>query len=128
ALTPVFDGLKSTRDLPQACTLNGKCAEVCPVEIPLPTLLRGWRDRSWRDGLEPMPMRLGIGFWAWAAQHPSVYRLGSRVAVRVMRLFKRGGWIQKMPMAGGWTNQRDLLAPERETFLASSAARERRVK
>jgi len=63
-LTPVFDGLKETRDLPQACTLNGKCAEVCPVEIPLPTLLRGWRDRSWRDGYEPTTTRLSIGAWA----------------------------------------------------------------
>ena len=34
-LTPVFDGLAKSRDLPHACTLNGKCAEVCPVADPL---------------------------------------------------------------------------------------------
>ena len=30
-LTPVFDGLEKSRDLPHACTMNGKCQEVCPV-------------------------------------------------------------------------------------------------
>ena len=52
-LTPVLDGLATSRDLPFACTMNGRCAEVCPVGIPLPTLLRAWRGRSWREGLEP---------------------------------------------------------------------------
>ena len=127
-LTPVLDGLEASRDLPHACTLNGKCAEVCPVEIPLPTLLRGWRDRSWRDGLEPTSTRLGIGLWAWAARHPGFYRLGTRLAVFGMRLFRRGGWIKRMPMAGGWTDKRDFPAPERTTFLSSAAARERKVK
>lgn len=61
-LTPVLDGLEKSRDLAHACTLNGKCQEVCPVKIPLPTLLRGWRDRSWRDGLEPTSVR--VGGWA----------------------------------------------------------------
>ena len=50
ALTPVFDGLKASKDLPHACTLNGQCEEVCPVAIPIPTLLRGWRETSWREG------------------------------------------------------------------------------
>jgi len=124
-LTPIFDGLKTTRDLPHACTLNGKCAEVCPVEIPLPTLLLGWRDKSWRDGLEPTSTRLGIGVWAWVARHPTLYRMGTRIAVLVMRLLQRGGRIRRMPLAGGWTDTRDLPAPGRSTFLTSKAARER---
>ena len=59
-LTPAIDGLAGARDLPHACTLNGRCAEVCPVEIPLPSLLRGWRDKSWREGLEPRLARAGL--------------------------------------------------------------------
>lgn len=59
-LTPVLDGLKDSRDLPHACTMNGRCAEVCPVGIPLPTLLRAWRMRSWRERLEPGAVRVGI--------------------------------------------------------------------
>lgn len=126
-LTPVFDGLKESRDLPHVCTLNGKCLEVCPVEIPIPTLLRGWRDRSWREGLEPMAVRAGIGAWAWAAQRPRIYHLATRLSIVWMRLFRRGGWIRSMPLAGGWTGERDFPAPERTTFLNSRAARQRKV-
>ena len=73
-------GLAKSRDLPHACTMNGRCQEVCPVDIPLPTLLRGWRDRSWREGLEPAATRYGIGLWAFVARRPALYRLGERAS------------------------------------------------
>lgn len=125
-LTPVFDGLPASRDLPQACTLNGKCAEVCPVEIPLPALLRGWREQSWREGLEPMTLRSGIALWAWVARRPALYRLSTRLAVVWMRMFRRGGRIRRMPLAGGWTDTRDFPTPAPTTFMSSRAARDRR--
>ncbi|MBE7418473.1 MAG: lactate utilization protein [Ideonella sp.] len=125
-LTPVFDGLKESRELAHACTLNGKCQEVCPVDIPLPTLLRGWRDRSWRDGLEPATMRFGLGIFTFVASRPWLYRLGAAVAVRVMGLFGRGGWIRRMPGLGAWTAYRDFPAPEGRTFMAQYASGEGR--
>lgn len=117
-LTPIFDGLQSSRELAHACTLNGKCQEVCPVDIPLPTLLRGWRDRSWREGLEPATMRFGLGLFAFVASRPWLYHVGASVAVRVMRLFNRGGWIRGMPGIGAWTAHRDFPAPAKRTFMA----------
>jgi L-lactate dehydrogenase complex protein LldF len=122
-LTPALTSLAKSRDLPQACTLNGKCAEVCPVEIPLPTLLRGWRDRSWKEGLEPLTVRAGLNLWAYLARHPGLYHLAMRIAVRWMRLFRRRGWISWMPLAGGWTAHRDFPAPARTTFLEAYNAR-----
>ncbi len=116
-LTPVLDGLAASRDLPNACTMNGRCAEVCPVGIPLPTLIRAWRGRSWRERLEPGTIRRGIGLWAWAAQRPALYRLGSGIAVRLLRLLGRGGWIGSLPLAGGWTKYRDLPKPQGRTFM-----------
>jgi L-lactate dehydrogenase complex protein LldF len=117
-LTPVFDGLKESRDLPHACTLNGQCRQVCPVDIPLPTLLRSWREKSWRKGLEPATTRFALGLWAFAAAHPVLYRLGVAFALPVIRLFARGGWISKMPLAGGWTDARDLPKPPTKSFMA----------
>ena len=116
-LTPIFDGLENTRDLPHACTMNGRCQEVCPVDIPLPTLLRGWRDRSWREGLEPLPMRAGLGAFAFVASRPWLYRLASASAVRAMRLLSRGGWIRRLPFGGAWTEHRDFPAPAARTFM-----------
>ena len=124
-LTPVFDGLAKSRDLPHACTLNGKCAEVCPVQIPLPSLLRGWRDRSWREGLEPSVARAGVAGWAFVARRPSLYRLAAAISVKWMRLFRKGGWIKSMPFAGGWTAYRDFPAPARTTFIQAYKAGKR---
>lgn len=117
-LTPVFDGLEQSRDLAHACTLNGKCQEVCPVKIPLPTLLRGWRDRSWRDGLEPTTTRVGLGLFTFVASRPWLYRLGQGLALRAMRLFGRNGWISRMPGLGAWTRHRDFPVPEASSFMA----------
>lgn len=110
-LTPALQGLKESRNLPQACTLNGKCAEVCPVKIPLPTLLRGWRIKSWREGLEPKVVRAGIGLWAFAAKRPRLYRLGVRMVLPVLRLLGKQGWIGSAPLLGAWTDQRDFPTP-----------------
>lgn len=121
-LTPAIDGLAGSHDLPNACTLNGKCAEVCPVEIPLPTLLRGWRERSWKEGLDPLTVRAGIGLWAYFACQPLFYRLATAASVRWMRLFRKGGWIRWMPLAGGWTKYRDFPAPQRSTFISAYKA------
>ncbi|MFC3529485.1 lactate utilization protein B [Paracoccus mangrovi] len=116
-LTPVLNGLAGSRDLPNACTMNGRCAEVCPVEIPIPTLLRAWRIRSWRERLEPGSLRAGIGIWAVLARRPGLYRLASRIGVRAIRLFGKGGWIARLPLAGGWTAHRDLPRPSGRTFM-----------
>ena len=120
-ITPVLVGLDKARDLPHACTLNGQCQQVCPVAIPLPTLLRGWRERSWREGLEPASVRGGLRLWTFVASRPRLYRLASAAAVRAMRRFGRNGWIRSLPFARGWTDHRDLPAPPGRTFLEQYA-------
>lgn len=117
-LTPAIDGLRENRDLAHACTLNGKCQDVCPVRIPLPTLLRGWREKSWREGLEPRTMRWGLGLWAWIARRPTLYRIATGLAVRAMRGMGKAGWIGALPFAHGWTRYRDLPRPAGPTFMA----------
>ncbi|WP_299361235.1 lactate utilization protein B [uncultured Paracoccus sp.] len=125
-LTPVLDGLAASRDLPHACTMNGRRAEVCPVEIPLPTLLRAWRRRGWRSGLENGLPRVAVGLWAQLARRPALYRLGSRIGVRALRLFGKGGWISSVPLAGGWTRHRDLPRPPGRTFMDQYRAKQGR--
>ncbi len=124
-LTPAITSLRAARDLPHACTLNGKCAEVCPVKIPLPTLLRGWRDRSWKEGLEPMTVHASLNAWAYMARHPIFYRVAIALALPWMRLFRKGGWIRSMPLAGGWTKHRDFPAPPAKGFIAQYKAQRR---
>jgi L-lactate dehydrogenase complex protein LldF len=117
-LTPVFDGLDESRDLPHACTMNGRCQEVCPVNIPLPTLMRGWRERSWREGLEPATVRGGIWAFGFFASRPVLFHWASSIAVHAMRLFKHKGILRGMPFMGAWTKYRDFPAPASQTFMA----------
>jgi L-lactate dehydrogenase complex protein LldF len=125
-LTPMLTGLAQSKDLPRACTLNGQCQEVCPVAIPLPTLLRGWRSRLWSSGLESLTVRQGLAVWRFLALHPALYRQVSGLAVRIMSWFARGGWIRRMPLVGGWTRERDLPRPPDRTFIAQYRRRMRR--
>ncbi len=126
-LTPVLQGLETARDLPFACTMNGRCAEVCPVGIPLPTLLRAWRGRSWSRDLEPQATRYGIGLWAGLARRPRLYRLASGIGVRLLALIGRGGWIRSLPLAGGWTTHRDFPSPAGRTFMEQYRAERARA-
>jgi L-lactate dehydrogenase complex protein LldF len=116
-LTPSYVGLEKTLDLPQAATLCGECHVVCPMKIPLPDLLRKLREKQFDRHLRPWTERFGLAAWRFAATRPALYRPMVRVASRVMRWVggdKRA--IRKLPMAGGWTNTRDIAAPAGPTF------------
>jgi L-lactate dehydrogenase complex protein LldF len=116
-ITPSQKGLEAAMDLPFACTLNGQCQEVCPVAIPLPKLLRGWRSQAWVQGYEPMRAVWALRGWRFLALRPGLYQLASNIGLRLMPLLARGGWIAKLPLAGGWTKYRDMPAPQGGTFL-----------
>ncbi|MDE2462946.1 MAG: lactate utilization protein, partial [Alphaproteobacteria bacterium] len=100
-----------------ASTFCGRCAEVCPVKIPLPTIMRYWRAREYATGLPPFSYRAGIGLWAFAAKRPALYRLATRLSSRLLKLMARNGRIRALPLAGGWFAVRDLPQPEGKTFL-----------
>lgn len=116
-LTPVLDGLDRSKNLAHSCTLNGRCQEVCPVNIPLPTMLRSWRAKSWERGYETTIGRLGIKVFVYLANQPWLYRLSVSTAVQFMRLLSREGWIRYLPLAGAWTKNRDMPATAKATFM-----------
>jgi L-lactate dehydrogenase complex protein LldF len=118
-ITPELVGLKRARDLPEACTLNGHCEEVCPVKIPLPKLLLRLRAQSRREGLQPRSVRLGLGLWASLVTRPRLYHAASAAGIWALRRLSRNGWISRLPLAGGWTRYRDMPEPSRQTFIQS---------
>jgi L-lactate dehydrogenase complex protein LldF len=116
-LTPLLAGLDQAIDLPNASTLCGQCAVVCPVKIPLPDLLRHLRERQLQQRLRPWRERLVLRLWAWAALRPGIYALATRVATRVLhRLGGKARRFRRLPGASAWTAGRDLPAPVGETF------------
>ncbi|HVV64963.1 MAG TPA: lactate utilization protein B [Rhizomicrobium sp.] len=123
ALNPAMIGLSAASHHVNASTFCGRCAEVCPVKIPLPTIMRHWRAREYAEGLQPRMQRMGLGLWAFAAKRPALYRLGARVAARLLRLLARDGAVRALPLMRGWFAVRDFDAPEGRTFQERWAKR-----
>ena len=125
-LTPGLIGVDQAGALPNASTFCGKCESVCPMKIPLPKMMRHWREREYEAKLSPAIARWGLAAWAFAARRPRLYRALTRPAMAVLvRLGKRRGNFANLPLAGGWTEFRDMPAPEGKTFHQLWAERSR---
>ncbi len=127
-LTPAMTSLKEAGDLPNACTLNGRCQEVCPVKIPLPDMMRRLREQQYRENFTSPTVRYGLGLWAFAVKRPWLYRLGNRFAIRALGMLgRRKGHIRSLPGTGGWTRHRDLAAPQGGTFMDLYGRRQKEI-
>src|SRR4029079_2894099 len=103
-LTPSLIGVDKGGNLPNASTFCGRCEEVCPVRIPLPKLMRHWREREFERHLSPATVRSGLKFWGFFAKRPALYRCATRAAMGALALAGgRRGRFSWLPMAKGWT-------------------------
>ena len=117
-LTPLLNGFDQAMDLPNACTLNGRCKEVCPVRIPLSDLLLKHRLEQHDRRLNTIFGRFLISAWAWLARRPRLYQGVMALPLWLMhRLGKRRGVLSRLPGLGGWTDSRDFPIPARRSFL-----------
>jgi len=120
-ISPHLLGLEETADLVTASSLCGACAEVCPVRIPIPSLLVRLRTEANRDPAQQVdqPLR-GQGasfsrgeqlvwrFWSGAFARPSAYRWFRWLATR-LRAFTPSSQL-------GWTHHREPLVPARRSL------------
>lgn len=116
-LTPNLIGVDEAGHLPNASTFCGRCEEVCPMRIPLPRMMRNWREREFEKHLTPFAMRRGLGIWAWFAQRPKLYQRVTSLAAKALKWRAgRKGRIENVPLAAGWVKYRDFPAPQGKTF------------
>lgn len=122
--TPLLVGLQNAANLPNACTLNGRCEEVCPVKIPLPKLLRSLRNQTFARGLAGWKSRLGLWVWKMMSLCPPMYRLVMNSAAFILgRMGGKAGSIRRLPFGRGWTEGRDFPAPSGGTFVSQWKSR-----
>jgi len=122
-VSPHMLGLESTSNLPTASTLCGACAEVCPVKIPIPQMLRRLRVESVKKPSEKPQVMKGEGCnrtrfeaslwagWSFVHKHKSLYKISIWFATRFRKLMPK--------KIAGWTSVR--TAPQ----LASKSLHER---
>ena len=116
-LTPSLIGVEQAGHLPNASTFCGKCESVCPVKIPLPKLMRHWREREFERHLTPPVVRTNL------RSGPS--SPAARRCIGWRRARRPGAWaagpparpLPQLPFAAGWTGGRDLPAPGRRHVL-----------
>ncbi len=106
-LSPLLWGMKAYPDLPDACTLCGRCAEACPVRIPLPEyhrklrILRAEGQTQWTAGVS-----------AAAAANPLLYRANLGLLRQILAHHK---WLLNGRTGGileAWTTCRELPRPK----------------
>ncbi|NRG19890.1 iron-sulfur cluster-binding protein [Rhizobiales bacterium] len=125
-LTPSLIGVDKSGHLPNASTFCGRCEAVCPMRIPLPKMMRHWREREFERNLNSATVRYGLGVWAYFAKRPSLYQFMTGLSMRALGLLGRTkGRFGSLPLAGGWTKYRDLPAPEGKTFQQQWAERQK---
>jgi L-lactate dehydrogenase complex protein LldF len=97
------------------------------MKIPLPKMMRHWREREYEKKLSPAAYRTGLSLWAFFARRPALYHALTGVATRVLGWAgRRHGRFRSLPLASGWTRVRDMPAPEGRSFQSLWAERQRR--
>jgi L-lactate dehydrogenase complex protein LldF len=125
-LTPSLIGVEEAGHLPNASTFCGRCESVCPVKIPLPKMMRHWREREYAKRLTPPFYRTGLSLWAWVARRPVLYHAFTEIVSRALGWAGRGrGRFRALSLATGWTRVRDMPAPEGRSFQSLWAARQK---
>ena len=90
------------------------------MQIPLPSLLRRLRMQEFEQELTPPLTRLGLRAWSALATRPKLYGALTGIGIKLLGwLGRRRGRLRWLPLAGGWTQARDLPAPQGETFRAA---------
>ena len=79
-LTTMLEGIERSHPLLDATTLCGACTEVCPVKVPLTSLLRRLRERKVERNLTPISEKGAMAAFGVAVQSPSLFAAGQRMS------------------------------------------------
>ncbi|MBT4908302.1 MAG: iron-sulfur cluster-binding protein [Rhodospirillaceae bacterium] len=125
-LSPGLIGVDEAGHLPNASSFCGRCEEVCPMHIPLPKMMRHWREREFESHLSPGSVRVGLGVWSFFARRPRLYQLATGLQMRMLSwMGRKRGRLSSVPLAKGWTKYRELPAPQGRTFQSRWRSGER---
>ena len=99
-LTTLLEGMEKAHPLLDATTLCGACADVCPVKVPLPTLLHKLREERVERGLTTAIERTGMAGFGVVAKSSALFHMGQSAARVFWPLAKIGAGdaVNRMPV------------------------------
>lgn len=119
-LNPHMIGIEEARHLPQASSLCGRCEEVCPVKIPIPKLLRRWREIGWRAWQPAVAELILLRLWVWLAKRQKLYQVFTSVLTKILPYV---GWL---PFTQSWRQGRVLPKGQGKSFHQLVRQREKK--
>ncbi|ULR32584.1 LutB/LldF family L-lactate oxidation iron-sulfur protein [Dickeya fangzhongdai] len=128
-LSPLLGGYEDFKHLPYACSLCTACDDVCPVRIPLSSLILQHRRVLAEQGMTPAAERRTVRLFNYANRHPGMWKVGMVAGAHAARWLIRDG---KMPFNIGaiseWTAARDLPDADGESFRSWFKQHQRQTK
>ena len=91
-LTPLLQSLESALPLPNASTFCGRCEEVCPMGIPLPSMLRTLREEQHQNKIDSPVWRTGLKLYSWLATRPVLFHWSMKLLRIGLKLLPRAFW------------------------------------
>ena len=122
-LTPHFLGIEHTKKLPHASTLCGTCQSVCPMNIPLPDLLRKHRTKDFQESTPVSVNKFFLFLFHIIALRPRLYRFFFMLCISAMRVLPHRkntkNMLSSFILFHHWTKTRDFPKPQStNTFIA----------
>jgi len=118
-LTPSHVGIEEAYHLPFASSFCGACEAVCPMGIPLPKLMRQWRNRAFKKELTSRGQAKLLKGWLWLAMRPRTYHRLTSWGMRAFSFALRRPALAKwLPLPADWTKHREFPVPDGMSFQA----------
>lgn len=120
SLTPQLTGIKDHHDpsasLPYACSLCGRCDEVCPVKIPLSNVILENRYQKVTNAAPPFePKLFKMVQLVW--DHPQLWNQITHMVALGRVLGGFNGVMDSLPLfMSGWSDARDTAVPPKKSF------------
>ena len=125
-MTPLLNGLDSSLETISACTMNGHCKAVCPMEIPLPDLIRKHRVAAFEQKKIGVVERKSLNFWKSMGINSVAYHRLTGMSAKMINLLREFPFLQKVtPLLGNWKNGRVLMKARGKTFQALLKSRQK---
>ncbi|MEL0577812.1 LutB/LldF family L-lactate oxidation iron-sulfur protein [Pectobacterium punjabense] len=116
-ISPLLGGYQDFKELPYACSLCTACDTVCPVRIPLSSLILKHRRVMAESGITPKAEQRVTKLFSYVNSHPRLWKVGMIAGAHAAGWFIKNG---KTPIEMGaiseWTEARDLPDADGESF------------